>query len=297
MERSTNLGYRILHFPLTKILIGLIVISIALSAIQILSVYFTDAFTLKDKQWEIYDFIQSIISATVVLLSYKYLYQYYERRQITELSTKNLAKNLQWGFLVGFGIMSLTIFVMFITGNYKITKFNSFDILLSPLTMAISSGIIEEVLFRGVLFRIVEEKLGSYISIVISGLLFGFMHISNPNSSTFAAVAIAIEAGVLLAAAYMLTRTLWFPIAIHFIWNFSQSAIYGANVSGTSSTKSFVKAEFSGSDLITGGDFGPEASIQAMIFGLAVAIYLLYRCHKNNLIISPFWIKRASLKE
>src|SRR5690606_38179680 len=109
-----------------------------------------------------------------------------------------------------------------------------------PLTMAFTSAIFEEILLRGIIFRILEEKLGSYIALFISALIFGALHLANPNSSITAAVGLAIQAGLLLGAAYIYTRNLWFPIAIHFAWNFTQSAVFGANVSGGSISKTLI---------------------------------------------------------
>lgn len=290
MENNQNIGFRILYFPLTRIILGLLFLSIVISLIQVSLFY-----SLGEKTFfygDVSTLIQSVFTAGVVLVAYYYFYRFYEKRTITELQTNSILDDLNKGFIVGFGIMSLTIFVMFLFGSYHILSLNSVNILLSPLAMGISSGVIEEVLFRGVIFRITEEKLGSYLALLISGLIFGFMHIGNPNSSVFAALAIAIEAGILLGVAYMWTRTLWFPIAIHFMWNFSQSAIYGANVSGTSTTKSLVDAQFDGSDWITGGNFGPEASLQAIFFGLVTALILLRFCRNNHSIIEPFWRKK-----
>ena len=82
--------------------------------------------------------------------------------------------------------------------------------------MAFTSAIFEEILFRGILFRVIEDKLGSYLSLLISALIFGFLHIANPNSSFVTEVGLAIQAGLLLGSAYIYAKNLWFPIAIHF---------------------------------------------------------------------------------
>lgn len=155
--------------------------------------------------------------------------------------------------------------------------------------MAFTSAIFEEILVRGIIFRILEEKLGSYIALIISAGIFGAMHIANPNSSITAAVGLALQAGLFLAAAYMYTRNLWFPIAIHFAWNFTQAGIYGAAVSGNATNHSLFTTEITGADWYTGGAFGPEGSIQATVFCVIATIGLMILNHKQNKIIKPVW--------
>ncbi|MFY7860715.1 MAG: CPBP family intramembrane glutamic endopeptidase, partial [Chitinophagales bacterium] len=161
--------------------------------------------------------------------------------------------------------------------------------LMPAIGMAVSSSFIEEILIRGIIFRILEEWLGSWIALLISALIFGFMHIGNDGASAFVAIAIAVEAGILLGAAFIYSRNLWLPIAIHFSWNFVQGGIYGARVSGFKLSESLVNAEIAGNELITGGLFGPEGSIQAMILCTLAGVILLYFAHKKGNFIQPFW--------
>jgi len=157
--------------------------------------------------------------------------------------------------------------------------------------MAVTAAIFEEILLRGIFFRLIEEKLGSYIALLISALIFGALHLANPNSSMIAALGIAIQAGLLLGASYIYSKNLWFPIAIHFAWNFTQSGIFGASTSGNSISKSLLTSKIDGVKLITGGQFGPEGSIQATLFCLTATIILMILIHKQNKIIKPYWKK------
>jgi hypothetical protein len=154
--------------------------------------------------------------------------------------------------------------------------------------MAFTSAIFEEILFRGILFRITEEKLGSYWALVISAILFGAMHLANPHSTVLASLGLAIQAGLLLGAAYIFSRNLWFPIAIHFAWNFTQSGIFGVSTSGSNMGKSLLTTKIEGATWFTGGQFGPEGSIQATLFCLVATIVLILLSHKQHKIIKPF---------
>ena len=169
-----------------------------------------------------------------------------------------------------------------------ILSVNSWSTMIIPFTVALSVAIFEEILMRGIIFRISEEKLGSVIALAISSIVFALLHIANPNGTVLSGLCVLV-AGFLFGLAYIYKRNLWLPIAIHFSWNFMQSGIFGAVTSGNEKTSSLLTTKISGNNLITGGLFGPEGSIQAVIFCL-IASLLLYQMSKNNLI-RPSWQK------
>jgi membrane protease YdiL (CAAX protease family) len=148
--------------------------------------------------------------------------------------------------------------------------------LFGAVPLAIGAGLAEEVALRGVVFRVVEEWLGTAAALAISALLFGLLHLGNPHATWWSSLAIAIEAGVLLAVAFTVTRRLWLPIGIHAAWNWTQSAVFGAAVSGTSSV-GWLRGQLHGPEILTGGEFGPEASLPAVVICLAVAVVLFRR--------------------
>jgi membrane protease YdiL (CAAX protease family) len=115
--------------------------------------------------------------------------------------------------------------------------------------------------------------------------VFGLAHIPNPNASLWGAIAIAIEAGFMLAAAYAATRTLWLPIGLHFGWNFALGGIFGAEVSGNDTTNGLLDATLSGPTPLTGGAFGPEASGYAVAFGAALTVVFLWLARRRGHIV------------
>jgi membrane protease YdiL (CAAX protease family) len=226
--------------------------------------------------------IMGLVTAAVSLPSYYGLYRLYEKRQITELSIKGLAKNLVAGIALGALLQSLTIGVIALMGGFSIVSVNPVSFLLPPFVMGFTSAIFEEILVRGIVFRLLEETLGSYLALFISAAIFGALHLGNPNSTWIAAVGIALQAGLFLAAAYMYTRNLWFPIAIHFAWNFTQAGIFGANVSGNKIGSSLFTTHIEGEAWYTGGAFGPEGSVQATIFCLMATAALIMLVRKQG---------------
>lgn len=285
---NKNIMRKILYFPLTKIIISFIVILFVYNGAQKIQggIFQTD---LLEK--EIIKLISIIIATILAIITYIYFFKFYEKRKVEEFSTKKMFSSLLNGFLIGFVLQSLTILVIYIKGGYSIISINPVSFIIPPLAMSIASAIIEEILFRGIVFRIIEEKLGSYFSLIISATIFGLLHMTNPNSSLIAGIGLAIQAGLLLASAYIYSRNLWLPIAIHFAWNFTQSAIFGANVSGNKISKTLITSEINGAEWFTGGQFGPEGSIQATLFCLIVTVILLVLSHREGKIIKPYWKK------
>ena len=283
-----SIGQKLLHFPLTKIIIGFIV---CIAIVRIAQTFIKKLMEISSFDKDFKNLIGGIFVAILAIISYSYLFKFYEKRKITEFSKKGIVKNLTIGIILGTILQSLTIFVIYLKGGYSIISINPILFIVPPMTVAFSSAIVEEILLRGIVFRITEEKLGSYLALIISAILFGAMHLANPNSSLIAGIGLAIQAGLLLAAAYIYSRNLWFPIAIHFAWNFTQSAIFGANVSGNTISKTLITSKIEGAEWFTGGQFGPEGSIQATLFCLVATIVLLALSHKEGKIIKPYWKK------
>ena len=190
--------------------------------------------------------------------------------------------------LVGTAFLAAVVGIIAVVGSYRVVSVHPWSALLPPLAIAVLSGYTEEILFRGVFLRIAEESLGTWLALLISSVLFAAVHTANPGASVFSTVAIFLEAGVLLGAAYILTRRLWMAIGIHFAWNFTQAGIFGVNVSGLS-PGGLLESRLSGPNLISGGSFGVEASIFAVVIGLAIGAVFLSVAHRRGHFVNPFW--------
>src|SRR5262249_43241830 len=149
------------------------------------------------------------------------------------------------------------------------------------LLSAIAAGTIEEIVFRGVVFRLLEEWGGTWAALAISSLLFGAIHLLNPRATALGAIGVVFLGGILLAAAYVLTRRLWLPIGIHAGWNFAEGGIFGLPTSGLAST-GIVRGEIVGPEWLSGGGFGPEASIVAVLVCAALGTLLLVRAARRD---------------
>ena len=230
--------------------------------------------------------VGALMLAAVVLAAYSAYVRVVERRAVAELSGNRAVSELGLGLALGALLFSVTIAILTLAGVYHVTGSNGWQPMLAILPASILSGVLEEVLIRGIVFRILEQWLGSWIALGISAVIFGVLHLVNPGATLLNAAAISIEAGVLLAAAYMLTRRLWLCIGIHIAWNFTQGGIFSVAVSGGQS-KGLLQSSMVGPDWLTGGAFGAEASVVAMGVCLAAGITLVVLAVKRGNVLRP----------
>ncbi|WP_226018925.1 CPBP family intramembrane glutamic endopeptidase [Novosphingobium sp. FKTRR1] len=217
-----------------------------------------------------------------------------ERRPVSELSLAPLVRELGIGLLIGAGLYTASVLVLMALGIYRIVGFNPVSFMVPAIGMALSSGFFEELLFRGALFRIVEEMFGSWISLVVSSLVFGLLHLLNPAATLTGAIFISIEAGVLLAAGYMVTRRLWLSIGFHVAWNYTQQGVFSGIVSGNAPVPGLIKPIIQGPDALTGGSFGLESSLVAFLFCTTAGVILLILSVRRGNVVAPFWKRRTT---
>ncbi len=232
--------------------------------------------------------LSALVACFVGWGAYALYVRWVEKRPLVEFGRHGALRELGAGLLLGASLFGLCVGVLALLGNYRITGTRELGMLWVPVWIALASGTIEEILFRGVIFRLLEESLGTWIALTISAALFGLLHLGNPNATLLAAVAIAFEAGVMLAAAYVLTRRLWLAMGIHAAWNFTQSGIFSVPVSGFPIQGVFI-GELRGPVWLSGGAFGVEASVVAFAVCTAAGIALLAMAHRHGHFISPFW--------
>ncbi|HEY1727312.1 MAG TPA: type II CAAX endopeptidase family protein [Candidatus Baltobacteraceae bacterium] len=218
--------------------------------------------------------IVAIITLVLALVVYWGYERYTERRIPAEVAPKRMLRLTILGLLFGLVIFSITIGVIALAGDYRIIGSAWSTALLVAFVALLADAAAEEIIFRGFIFRTCRDLWGPWIALAISAVLFGAIHAFNPHATVVSSVAIAIEAGVLLAVAYAVTESLWFPIGIHAGWNFSESMIYGTNVSGIVVHDTLFSSRLAGPDVLTGGSFGPEASIVAVAVCLVASLAL-----------------------
>ncbi|GHJ29811.1 CAAX amino protease [Streptomyces hygroscopicus subsp. sporocinereus] len=225
------------------------------------------------------------VTAVLSVVVYRWAVGRTERRPVTELAREGARGSLLRGLVIGVTMFGCVIANLYVYGAYEVHGFGSLTGAVGLVGFMTGAAVTEELMFRGLLFRLVERGLGTYIALVLSGVVFGAAHLLNKDATLLGAAAIAIEAGGMLAAAYAATRSLWLPIGLHFGWNFAESGIFGTEVSGNGDTHGLMDASTSGAELITGGEFGPEASVYSVLFGALLTIAFLWLARRRGHIV------------
>jgi membrane protease YdiL (CAAX protease family) len=274
---------RLLAFPISQIVVAILFIAIPFAIVSTpFNLFVTDKPLRR---------VGALLLTAIVLGAYWAYVRIVERRAVTELSSSHVVSELGGGLLLGALLFSACIGILAAFGVYQITGNNGWMIMLGSVPGFILTGVLEETLIRGVVFRILEKSLGSWLALAISAVIFGVLHLLNPGATILNAAAISIEGGVLLAAAFMLTRRLWLCIGIHIAWNFTQGGIFSVAVSGGQS-KGLLQSRMVGPDWLTGGSFGAEASVVALGVCAAAGIVLLVLAIRKGNVVAPFWVGR-----
>ncbi len=216
-----------------------------------------------------------VVQALAALGALLVLIRLFEHRWASEIIGAGWPRALGRGSALGAALFTAVIATLIALGDARLRAGAGWRAALLATMLAFLAAIGEEAVFRGVLFRLIERHTGTAIALLVSAATFGLLHAGNPGATAMSSVPIAVEAGVLLAACYALTRTLWFLIGVHFAWNASESGVFGCTVSGFY-VPGLLATRLTGSAWMTGGAFGPEAGLPAMITCLLVAAILLW---------------------
>lgn len=277
---------RFLRHPAVLILIGLLWIGVA----EVAPLAIARAIMGRDAGWGV-----QILVALWLIAAWKLYKRWVEHAPDGDFPRAGAGREWGAGLAIGFALFSAMTGVVALLGGFRVLGMGGFGDLGAMLGMAALSGVAEELLFRGVLLRQLERMVGTWWALALTSAFFGAAHLGNPGATWFAALAIALEAGVLLGAAYLATRRLWLAIGIHGAWNFTQGWVFGVPVSGGAALHGLLVTARSGPDWLTGGAFGLEASAVAMVVAMLAGVALLTRV--RGVMTPPWRLSRRQTKE
>lgn len=247
---------RIFKNPISIIIIGTITVIIATLLVKefiskpILSSLFSAEPTIKA--------ITAIIGSIVMFLAYYLHLKYFEKKSFSEFSFRYVHKEFPIGLLIGFGSMGMIILMLYLLGYYKFIAIKSVFEFLPTVAFIFGAAVLEEIIFRGLIFRTLEKWKGPITALLTSSLIFQIPHFMNLHTGISPAV-LGVLFGVITGLMYAYTRRLWLPIAFHFSWNLVQP-IFITTLSGGKFISLF-EAELNGPELLIGNEFGLEVSI------------------------------------
>lgn len=240
------------------------------------------------------DTLGKIILCIAFSASYLAGVHWIERRRATELIARAGVAEFFAGLALGFALFTALMCLLWVFGVYHPSAWGSVAPLALGFIFALVTAILEELLFRGFLFRLIARLAGTWGALALTSAVFGLAHAFNPGATVASSAAIALEAGILLGAAYAFTQRLWLPIGLHLAWNFTEGSIFGMSVSGFSAKGALIAGNLRGPQSLTGGEFGPEASILAVVLCLAVAIFLCWKTIRRGRVEPPIWRRSRS---
>lgn len=259
-----------------------IALTIAMSALHSIGLIGKDSSALAHGIGEM------LIRAVPSIIAYLVLVRWIERRPLIEFSPVTWPAGLAW-LVGGAALMAVVVGTLWLCHAYVVLgPDNGADWPGIVLGAGVGAAIGEELISRGVLFRACEEALGTGWALVISSLFFGFAHFFNPHATVGTSLAIALEAGVMLGLLYVATRSLVACMGLHAAWNITQSLVFGVPTSGTR-MHGLVASRLAGPDWLSGGEFGAEASIVALVACSLVSLGLFLVARKRGRLVAPRW--------
>ena len=222
------------------------------------------------------------VACAAALGSYALAVRLGEGRWAFELALRPALPGVVVGAVLGLLMMAILMGAMAATGLYDVTVAG-----VTPawtgLGLALQAAVTEELWMRALLLRLLWRAFGPVPAFAAAALIFGALHLANPGATPLAAATV-VMAGLMFCALYALTGRLWVPIGLHLAWNFAQGYLFGAAVSGGDLGGSIaVSTVRPGAPAwLTGGTFGPEASVFALFLVTSVAVGALALTLRNG---------------
>jgi len=228
--------------------------------------------------------LSEVVELAAITVSIVLVRRFVDRRSFASLGfrlDRRAASDLAAGLGIAFTLMGLIYLLMSALGW---VRFEGFAWQTQPLPAVLGGGLgmlllfvltgwNEELLSRGYHLQTIASGTNLTWGVLLSSLLFGLLHLTNPGATWIAVLGVAL-AGLMLAYAYVRTGQLWLSIGLHIGWNFCEGPLFGFAVSGLDFFH-LVHIAVHGPDAWTGGVFGPEAGL-IVLPALAIGIALIF---------------------
>jgi len=191
---------------------------------------------------------------------------------------------------MGMLLQALFILAIYLGASFSVVNVNPASVLISPFAFALTAGFVAEIIIIGIVFRLLEEQTGTVIALLIFITLFAVLHVNAKGATIVSVGATALQAGLMLPAAYVFSRNLWLPIFIHFGWDLAEPGIFGGINSSSSLTQGLLTSKIAGNTLLTGGESGPQNSLTSLLLCLGTGFIFLVLAKRKDKLIKPRWL-------
>ena len=228
------------------------------------------------------------------ILAYWAYVRLFEKRRASELRIAPLPIAL--GAISGSLLIAIAMLLMFALGAYDLGAYRGLQAgLLDVAGLIVIAAVLEEVIYRCILFRILEGAIGTSWALWLQSLVFALMHIANiEDRASTQELITTVVAGTLIGAFWTLvfvhTRNLWAVAANHAAWNYT-IILAGVPLSGIEGWRSLAPLATTcrdpacGPTWLTGGVFGPEDSLVTTAMVAASVLAMLYWARRNHRLV------------
>jgi hypothetical protein len=231
-----------------------------------------------------------IVSVVSILVAAWVMVRFIDRRLFVSLgfAQGHAFRDSLIGLIIGLGMMTTCVALLYVCGWAKpeaSAAFSGSVLTIAALAM-IANTFTQEIMVRGYVQQTIQGEFGAVRGVIISAAFFLALHLGAIQGAILPGVSL-FAAGILLGTAYAVSGNLWLPIALHFGWNFLQGPVVGGTVSGQALDAGWRLFHLAGPPLMTGGDFGIEGGLIAIIvtiLGTPLVILLYRRRGENELI-------------
>lgn len=279
---------KILNFPLAKILIGIVLINVGIFIVRSMIQLLLNSFHIENSL--IYDSIIFITRIIALISIYWFFIRIYEKREPDEILFRgNSIKKIFFGAIIGLLCIGTVLVINILSGWISVINVHESPDILQGLYYTAFYVLLQDFVFYLILFRITEKYLGTYLTILITGLIFGFEHLFFPEYEFINGIFLFINILFIFSALYLRSRTVWEIFGFHLIYNFIQSIVLGVSI--PDGMQSVFTLQIDGPVLLTGDKSGLESSAIAALFCIITGGYLLIKEKRQGKFVLPFWAK------
>ncbi|WP_432063756.1 CPBP family intramembrane glutamic endopeptidase [Streptomyces sp. C10-9-1] len=223
-----------------------------------------------------------VIGAAAAVVVYGAVMRRAARRPVPEIARRGAGREALLGGGIGLGFILVSTFLITVLGGYSFSwaGHGFLSVLWSALAVQTGAAVTEELMFRGLALQALEQLWGSRVAVAVTGLFFGAAHLLNPGASAWSGLAIALEAGILLGAAFLWRRSIWFVVGLHLAWNTAEQLL-GIPVSGHT-PEGLFSVDVHGPALLSGGAFGLETSVVPVVIGVLLTVPMLVLARRSG---------------
>jgi len=283
--QPTHIVGRIFNFPLLRVFVILIFLA-PIMAINSVVVYQVIE-NLQEPVASYINMLRILISIPLFILSYQFYCKVFERREAVEVSFKGALKHWLTGASVATLMVIIFVVLIAVVGEFKITEFRSLELLLTNFLNFTIGALFQDMLLLCIIYRLLEEFAGSWVSLVISLLIFAGVHGLNENESLLSVMMLMLSSLIIIAP-FILTRQIWLSWGFHAGWNFMQAGVFGMANSGIA-FEGWIKTEINAPDWVTGGEVGLEGTYHSAGLDFLIGVIILMMAIKAGKLVAPRW--------